>query len=60
MVSGVSVWDGRLTAYNGNLYVLAQVSGAFSGVAAAHAMFGLPILQVSARIRSKLGEGLGK
>src|SRR4029453_2296815 len=49
-VSEVSVWDGRLSAYHGIVYVLAQVSGAFAGVAAAHLMFGLPIVQVSARI----------
>src|SRR5215510_8021501 len=54
VVSGVSVWDGRLSAYHGIVYVLTQVSGAFAGVAAAHLMFGLPIVQVSARIRPTL------
>jgi glycerol uptake facilitator-like aquaporin len=42
IVSGVSVWEGRLSGYHGIVYVLAQVSGAFGGVVAAHAMFGLP------------------
>ena len=51
VVSGVSVWDGRLSAWHGVVYVLAQVSGAFAGVAAAHAMFGLPIFQISAHNR---------
>lgn len=60
VVSGVSVWDGRLSGYHGIVYVLAQVSGAFGGVAAAHAMFELPIVQVSARIRPTLGEGFGE
>src|SRR5262245_11486798 len=60
VVSGVSVWDGRLSGYHGIVYVLAQVSGAFGGVVAAHAMFGLPIFQISAHIRSTLGEGLGE
>jgi len=60
VVSGVSVWDGRLSGYHGIVYVLAQVSGAFAGVAAAHLMFGLPIVQVSARIRPTLGEGFGE
>jgi glycerol uptake facilitator-like aquaporin len=60
VVSGVSVWDGRLSGYDGTVYVLAQVSGAFGGVAAAHAMFGLPIVQISARIRPTLGEGFGE
>src|SRR5438094_6317342 len=43
VVSGVSVWDGRLSGWHGVVYVLAQISGAFAGVAAAHAMFGMPI-----------------
>ena len=60
VVSGVSVWDGRLSAYHGIIYVLAQVSGAFAGVAAAHAMFGLPILQISAHTRPTLGESFGE
>ena len=39
---------------------MAQLGGAFGGVAAAHAMFGLPIVQISARTRPTLGEGLGE
>jgi glycerol uptake facilitator-like aquaporin len=42
------------------VYVASKISGAFAGVAAAHAMFGLPVLQVSARVRPTLGEGLGE
>jgi glycerol uptake facilitator-like aquaporin len=60
VISGLSVWDGRLSGYHGIAYVLAQVSGAFGGVVAAHAMFGLPIVQISARTRPTLGEGLGE
>ena len=60
VVSAVSVWEGRLSGVHGVVYVVAQVSGAFAGVAAAHAMFGLPIIQVSAHIRPTLGEGLGE
>jgi glycerol uptake facilitator-like aquaporin len=60
VVSGVSVWDGRLARYHGIVYMLAQVSGAFAGVAAAHLMFGLPIIQVSANIRPTIGEGFGE
>ena len=60
VVSGVSIWEGRLSGYHGIVYVLAQVSGAFGGVVAAHAMFGLPIVQISARTRPTLGEGLGE
>src|SRR5580658_2153826 len=33
-------------------YTVAQVAGAFGGVAAAHGMFGLPLLFASHRVRS--------
>ena len=35
-------------------------AGAFVGVPAAHAMFGLPVVQVSAHLRPTPGEGLGE
>lgn len=60
VVSAVSVWERRLTRAQGAVYVLAQLGGAFAGVAAAHTMFGLPVVQISARIRPTLGEGLGE
>lgn len=60
VVSAVSMWDGRLRLSHGFVYVLVQVSGAFVGVAAAHVMFELPIIQVSAHNRPTLGEGLGE
>jgi len=60
VVSGVSVWEGRISGRRGFTYVLAQICGAFAGVATAHAMFGLPIVQISAHTRSTLGEGLGE
>ena len=60
VVSAVSVWEGRLSGFHGVAYMLAQISGAFAGVAAAHAMFGLPIIQVSSHIRPTQGEGLGE
>ena len=41
-------------------YVVAQVFGACVGVIAAHAMFGLELLQTSARARSTYGEYLGE
>ncbi|MDC0681035.1 aquaporin [Sorangium atrum] len=37
-------------------YVLAQVAGAFAGVAAAHAMFNLPVFFVSAHVRTGLSQ----
>jgi glycerol uptake facilitator-like aquaporin len=60
VVSGVSAWEGQLPARTCAVYVLAQVLGAFAGVAAAHAMFDLPLLQVSAHLRPTPGEGLGE
>jgi glycerol uptake facilitator-like aquaporin len=60
VVSAVSAWEGRLPIHHCAVYLLAQVSGAFAGVAAAHAMFGLPIVQVSAHMRPTLGEGFGE
>jgi glycerol uptake facilitator-like aquaporin len=60
VVSAASVWDGRLSAFHGVVYALAQITGAFAGVATAHAMFGLPIIQVSSHIRPTPGEGLGE
>ena len=60
VVSLVSAWQGKLTLRACAAYVLAQVLGAFVGVVAAHAMFGLPLLQVSTHLRSTPGEGLGE
>jgi glycerol uptake facilitator-like aquaporin len=60
VVSAVSVWERRLTRADGAVYMVAQLGGAFAGVAAAHTMFGLPVVQISARIRPTLGEGLGE
>ena len=60
VVSAVSMWEGGLPARHGVVYVSAQVSGALMGVVAAHAMFGLPIVQISAHNRPTLGEGLGE
>jgi glycerol uptake facilitator-like aquaporin len=41
-------------------YIAAQFAGACIGVVAAHAMFGLPLLQASGRARGTLGEFLGE
>ena len=41
-------------------YILAQLAGACIGVIAAHAMFGLALIQTSARARSTYGEYLGE
>ena len=60
VVTGAAVLDRRMSARKGMIYVLAQCCGAFGGVAAAHAMFGLPLLQVSEHVRPTIGEGLGE
>ncbi len=41
-------------------YIAAQVAGAVVGVWLAHLMFGLPILQASARARGSFGEWVGE
>src|SRR4030095_13749212 len=60
VVSAVSICDGRISLQRGLVYALAQICGAYVGVAIAHAMFGLPIVQISTHIRPTLGEGLGE
>ena len=60
VVSGVSTWEGQLPVRACAVYVLAQVAGAFAGVACAHAMFGMPLVQLSAHTRPTAGEGLGE
>jgi glycerol uptake facilitator-like aquaporin len=60
VVSAASMSEGRLSGYHGVVYMLTQVAGAFAGTASAHAMFGMPIIQVSAHTRSSWGEGLGE
>jgi glycerol uptake facilitator-like aquaporin len=60
VVSGVSVWRGQLPLRAGLVYALVQIAGAFVGVLAAHAMFGLPPLQISVHLRPTPGEGLGE
>ena len=60
IVSAVSVWDGRISLTTGLIYVPAQIAGAFAGVVATHAMFGLQIIQMCAYVRPTIGEGLGE
>jgi len=42
------------------VYIVAQVTGAVAGVLAAHAMFDLPILQVSTHARAGLAQGFAE
>lgn len=60
VVSAVGIWNGQLSLRRGVAYICAQMGGAFAGVLAAHAMFGLPILQMSVHARPTVGEGLGE
>ena len=60
IVSSISVCEGQLPLRWCVVYILAQVTGAFAGVATAHIMFGLPLLQVSVHLRPTFGEGLGE
>jgi glycerol uptake facilitator-like aquaporin len=60
VVSCVSFWDGGITGRACLAYIAAQIVGALLGVAAAHAMFGLAVLQVSDHLRPTPGEGLGE
>ena len=60
IVTAVSTFRGDLPKSLCGLYVVVQVCGAIIGVVAAHAMFGLPLLQVSQHSRPTAGEGLGE
>lgn len=60
VVSGVSALDGQLPVSVCAVYVVSQIGGAFAGVASAHAMFGLPLVQMSTHLRPTPGEGLGE
>jgi len=60
LVSGMSIYRGELSLRAGALYIFAQLLGALVGVASAHAMYGLPLLQTSAHVRPTLGEGFGE
>jgi glycerol uptake facilitator-like aquaporin len=50
----------RLSVSVATAYVLGQLVGAYAGVLAAHAMFRLPLVQVSAHARETSGEFLGE
>jgi glycerol uptake facilitator-like aquaporin len=60
VISLVGSWHGTLAPRRLGIYIGAQMLGALLGVAAAHAMFGLPLLQLSRHVRPTLGEGLGE
>ena len=60
IVSAIEAFEGRLSPARAVGYAIAQLAGAMLGVATAHAMFGLPILQSSGHVRDTSGERLGE
>ena len=60
VVSAISALQGMLRKRDCVIYVLAQLGGAFVGVLIAHAMFGLPLIEVSGHVRPTVGEGIGE
>jgi glycerol uptake facilitator-like aquaporin len=59
-VTLAALFDRTLSWKEASGYVGVQFGGGFAGVIAAHAMFGLPLLQTSAHARPTLGEGVGE
>lgn len=55
-VSGVFCLRGGISFRLALLYVLAQVCGGLVGVAAAHAMFDLPLMQLATKVRTGPGQ----
>ena len=53
-------WQGGLPWREVPAYIVAQLVGAFAGVAIAHLMFGLPVFFVSRHDRSGIGQMLGE
>jgi glycerol uptake facilitator-like aquaporin len=51
-VSLAAAWQGGLAWLDVPVYVIAQILGAFAGVATAHLMFGLPLFSASRHIRA--------
>jgi glycerol uptake facilitator-like aquaporin len=51
-VTLADAWQGGIAWKEAPSYIVAQLAGAFAGVAVAHLMFGLPVFSVSLRNRS--------
>ena len=52
LVTAAEAWRGNLAWREVPVYVVAQVAGAYAGVAAAHAMFGKPLFFASEQVRA--------
>ncbi len=59
-VTAVFLLKREISATDAAGYILAQVLGAMAGVLAAHAMFELPLLELSMKARSGLSQGLSE
>jgi glycerol uptake facilitator-like aquaporin len=55
-VSGVFWLRGEITTRLALLYIVAQVCGGLVGVAAAHGMFDLPLVQLASKVRTGIGQ----
>jgi len=53
-------WHGDLNWHHVPAYIVAQIGGAFAGVALAHLMFGLPIFSASQQVRFGVSQMLGE
>jgi glycerol uptake facilitator-like aquaporin len=60
VVSAIEAFEGRMTWSRAAGFAGAQLAGAILGVATAHAMFGLPLVQASNHARDTGGERLGE
>lgn len=59
-VSLIAAWRGELSARDAAAYACAQIAFGILGAWAAHAMFDLPILQLSTKARGGLGQWTGE
>ena len=59
-VTWTFVLRGQLPGRDAAFYTMVQIAGALAGVALAHAMFDLPLLQVGVKVRSGAGQWLSE
>jgi glycerol uptake facilitator-like aquaporin len=59
-VSLAMAWRGELPSRDVAYYIVAQIVGGIAGVLAAHAMFELPLWQVSTTVRAGYGQWLAE
>ena len=59
-VSFGEAWRGNLSRRDAKIYACVQIAGGVAGVLLAHAMFGLPLLQVSEHVRGGAAQALSE